>query len=141
MDKDVTIILGEQEQGHVILTKQRLSFWGLGCNVIRFDDGNGIIDFLTILRDADFLFDRQYVVVASLSMPRMDGLEVLKAMKQDHDFKNIPVIMLTDGRGGVNIADCLDAGCDTILSLPLKKDAFMHAMVDIGVIQMSPSVS
>lgn len=51
MDKDVTIILGEQ--GHVILTERRLSFWGLGCTVIRFDDGKGIIDFLTILKDAD----------------------------------------------------------------------------------------
>lgn len=137
MDKGITIILGERDCGHAILTERRLSYWGFEYTVIRFDDGRGIVDFLRILKDNNFLFDRQYLVLASYSMPQMDGMEVLKAIKQDMTLKHIPFIMLTDGRGKIDIDDCFDTGCDAILSKPLKKEAFAMALANIGVTEMS----
>ncbi|MBW8035160.1 MAG: response regulator [Planctomycetes bacterium] len=144
MDKDVTIILGGSDKGHFSLFKRYLQRWGFEYPIMRFADSQGILDFLHRAREGDCrLSDRMYILMISMmsfSTRQMDGLAVLKAMKKDPDFKNIPMLMLTDVEDPKNITDCLDAGCDAILSLPLKKEAFIRVMNNIGVIKMSPSI-
>ena len=142
MDKDVTIILGDSDKGHSVLFERELQQWGFKYPVLRFADGQGILDFLNWAREGDCsISDRMYIVMMTLSMPLMGGLDMLKAMKQDPDFKNMPVIILTNTKDEENTADCLDAGCDAVLEKPLGKEAFTRAMVNIGVIKMSFSIS
>ena len=144
MDKDVTIILGDSDEGHAILLERDLQRWGFKYPILRFVDGQSILDFLRRARERDCrLSDRMYIVMMSMmsfSTRQMDGLVVLKTMKQDPDFKNMPVIMLVCTKGEESIRDCLDTGCNAILSKPLEKEAFIRAMANIGVIQVSPSI-
>ncbi|MBW8035161.1 MAG: response regulator [Planctomycetes bacterium] len=137
MDKDVTIILGDSDRGHSVLFKRHLQQWGFKYPILRFSDGQGVLDFLHWAREGDCrISDRMYLVMMTLSMLLMGGLDVLKAMKQDPDFKNMPVIILTNTKDEKNTADCLDAGCDAILEKPLEKEAFTRALANIGVIKM-----
>lgn len=138
MDKEITIILGDSDRGHSVLFERELQQWGFKYPILRFSDGQGVLDFLHWAREGDCrISDRMYIVMMTL----MGGLDVLTAMKHDPDFKNMPVIILTNTKDEKNTADCLDAGCDAILSKPLKKEAFARALANIGVIQMSFSIA
>ena len=142
MDKDVTIILGDSDRGHSVLFERELQQWGFKYPILRFADGQGVLDFLRWAREGDCrISDRMYLVMMTLSMPLMGGLDVLKAMKQDPDFKNMPVIILTNTKDEENIAACLDAGCDAVLKKPVEKEAFTRAMVNTGAFKMSFSIS
>lgn len=56
------------------------------------------------------------LVFADLTMPNMDGLELLKAMKQDSDLRNIPVLMISGASDMNRIGECLEAGAEDYIT-------------------------
>lgn len=135
MDNDVTIIISEGDEGHFILTKRNILRWGVKCPIIRFGDGWGILDFLAAAREGDCLANRKYILLLSLSMHNVDCLEVLRALKKDPDFKDIPTMVLTTAADSKVTEECLKLGCDGILSKPLERDIFLQALDNIGTSQ------
>ena len=136
MDQDVTIILGENDKVSAALIGRHLRHWGFDCPVMHFGDGQGILDFLHIAKEGDCrLSDRRYIVLMSLSMPRVGGLETLEAMKQDADLAKIPVLIMTAVKDEKNTRASLAAGCDAVLAKPLEKEAFARALANFGVIK------
>jgi CheY-like chemotaxis protein len=135
MDKDVTIILGEGDEVDATLVRRHLRHWGYDCSVTYFGDGEEVLDFLNILKDSGFLFERRYIVMMSLSMPRLGGLEVLEVMKQDAELAKIPVLIITAVKDEENIRASLAAGCNAVLAKPLEKEAFIRALANFGVIK------
>ena len=135
MDKDVTIILGEGDEVDANLVRRHLLHWGYDCSVMYFGDGEEVLDFLTILKDSGLLYDRRYIVMMSLSMPRTGGLEVLEVMKLDAELAKIPVLIITAVKDEENIRASLAAGCNAVLAKPLEKEAFARALANFGVIK------
>ena len=132
MDNDVTIIIGENNDGHFVLTKRNIIRWGIKWPIIRFGEGRGILDFLAAVRDAKCLANRKYVLLLSLSMHNVDCLEVLRALKDDPDFKDIPTMVLTSAADSKVTEECLKLGCDGILSKPLERKIFFQTLDNIG---------
>ncbi len=133
MDDKITIIIGESDEGHFILTKRNILRWGIKWPIIRFGEGRGILDFLRAARDGDCLASRRYVLLMAISMPDMDGLEVLRVLKGDPDFKHIPAMILTTAKDSKTVKDCLELGCDGLLSKPLDRESFFQALDNVGV--------
>ena len=133
MNNDVTIIVGENNNGHFILTKRYIIRWGIKWPIIHFRDGRGILDFLAAARQTGCLANRRYVLLLSLSMHNIDGLKVLRILKSDPDFKNIPVIILTTAEDSETTVECIKLGCDGILSKPLDRKIFFQALDNVGV--------
>jgi CheY-like chemotaxis protein len=59
------------------------------------------------------------LVVLDLGLPDRPGLDVVRAMRQDLDLKDTPVIALTGRVGDQERRACLDAGCDRYLAKPV----------------------
>lgn len=135
MDNDVTIIISEGDEGHFILTKRNILRWGVKCPIIRFGDGWGILDFLVAARKGDCLANRKYILLLSLSTHNVDCLEVLRVLKKDPDFKDIPTMILTTTADSEVTEECLKLGCDGILSKPLERNIFLQALDNIGTSQ------
>lgn len=132
MDNNITIIIGENNEGHFVLTKRNILRWGINWPIIRFGDGRGILDFLDAVRQAKCLTNRKYVLLLSLSMHNVDGLEVLRVLKSDPDFRDIPAMILTTVKDTKITKECLKLGCDGILSKPLDRKTFLQALSDLG---------
>ena len=132
MDNDVTIIISENDDGHFVLTKRNIIRWGIKWPIIRFGDGWGVLDFLAAAREGECLVNRRYILLLSLSTHNADCLEVLRVLKKDPDFKDIPTMVLTTAMDSKVTKECLKLGCDGILSKPLERNIFFQALDNIG---------
>jgi CheY-like chemotaxis protein len=50
------------------------------------------------------------VIILDIFMPELDGIEVLKILKTDPEFKKIPILMLTTASEIKTIKECLERG-------------------------------
>lgn len=66
-------------------------------------------------------------------MPKMDGLEVLAAIRSDADLKNIPVVMLTSSREEPDLRKCYELGVNAYVVKPVEFSDFIDAIKHVGV--------
>lgn len=81
------------------------------------EDGNQAWDRL---QDANVLYD---LIVLDRMMPGMDGLTLLKKLKQEPRYRNTPVIMQTAAAAPEQVAEGLAAGAYYYLTKPYEPDA------------------
>ncbi len=83
----------------------------------------------------------RYVLLLDIRMPKVDGKEVLRRMKEDEELKTIPVIMLTTTDDTSEIARCYDMGCSFYVVKPADYNMFMDAVNNLGTLLSLQGVS
>lgn len=58
------------------------------------------------------------LIVSDWNMPKMDGLELLKAVRADDNYKNIPFLMITAENRKENVVDAIQAGTSEFIAKP-----------------------
>lgn len=71
------------------------------------------------------------LVVSDVLMPKMDGYEVLQALKGSEETKNIPVIMLSSLELETDISKGLSLGAAHYLTKPLQRDVLLECIKTI----------
>lgn len=72
------------------------------------------------------------VVLLDLKMPKVDGLEVLRIIKQDAHLKAIPIVMLTSSREESDLVTSYDLGVNAYVVKPVNFKSFVSAVQEIG---------
>jgi CheY-like chemotaxis protein len=72
------------------------------------------------------------MVLLDLKLPKVDGLEVLRAIKGDPRTKVIPVIVLTSSKEEKDIVESYRLGVNSYIVKPVDFDKFVEAVKDIG---------
>jgi len=95
-------------------------------------DGREALEFLRRqgARFADV--PRPNLILLDLNMPRMDGREFLAAIKQDHDLRDIPVVVLTTSDVERDIAASYHLGAAGYITKPVDINQFMAAIRLLG---------
>ena len=70
-------------------------------------------------------------ILLDLNMPKKDGREVLKEIKQHPIFKRIPIIVFTTTKNDVEIKRCYDLGANTYVVKPVTFDALSKVVEEI----------
>jgi len=73
------------------------------------------------------------VVLLDLKLPKVDGLEVLAAIKGDAQRRHIPVVMLTSSREERDLVQSYDLGVNAFVVKPVDFGAFFEAIQDLGM--------
>jgi two-component system chemotaxis response regulator CheY len=73
------------------------------------------------------------LVLADWNMPEMNGLELLKQLRQDPGLSSLKVIMVTTETEMNHMASALEAGADEYVMKPFTKDILMEKLELIGV--------
>ena len=73
------------------------------------------------------------VVLLDLKMPRVDGLEVLRQIKNDGSLKMTPVVMLTSSQNNDDMVACYQAGANAYVVKPIVFEEFMAAILQLAV--------
>jgi CheY-like chemotaxis protein len=73
------------------------------------------------------------VVFLDLKMPKVDGIEVLKTIKNDSDLQHIPVVMLTSSREERDLAQSYALGANAYVVKPVEFHQFINAVKELGV--------
>ena len=77
----VTIVLAEDDDGHAALIQRNLERAGLANGFIRCKDGQEALDYFRGEGARGAGFDPSVLLLLDIKMPRIDGVEVLRAMK------------------------------------------------------------
>ena len=93
-------------------------------------DGVQAMDFLR-QRGAYHDAPRPRLVLLDLNLPRKDGREVLREMKDDRDLRRIPVVVLTTSKADSDISRAYELHANCYLQKPLELDGFINIVKSI----------
>lgn len=127
MDKEVHILLIEDNPGDILLTLEAFKEVRLKNTVTVLKDGEEALLYLR--RQGQYRDARMPdIVLLDINLPKVDGKEVLAAIKHDDSLKTIPVVMLTtsDSEKDVMDAYCNHANC--YITKPVDFGKFMEVV-------------
>ena len=119
MTQEVVIIIAEDDAGHARLIEKNLGRVGLHNPIQRFENGQDVLDFL--FRRGPGLHrkrDTAYLLLLDIRMPKVDGVEALRQIKEDASLRKLPVIMLTTTDDPREIERCHLLGCNSYIVKP-----------------------
>jgi len=134
MKSETTIIIAEDNEGHVLLVKKNLRRAGIKNEILHFSNGQDLLDFL--FQQGENQNGKQYLLLLDIRMPKVDGIEVLRQIKQDKRFQKMPVIMLTTTDNPQEIDRCYELGCNVYITKPVDYEKFMEAINRLGLFIM-----
>jgi CheY-like chemotaxis protein len=128
-----SILLAEDNPNDVELTLAAFSEYNLVNEVFVVSDGEEALDYLH--RRGRFKArpnGNPAVILLDLKMPKVDGLEVLRAIKQDDKLRSIPVVMLTSSREEPDLHRSYQLGVNAYVVKPVDFRSFTDAVKQLG---------
>jgi two-component system response regulator len=77
--------------------------------------------------------DAPKLVLLDLKLPKVDGLEVLRTLKQDERTRSIPVVVVTSSGEDPDIRAAYDLGANSYVVKPVDFEAFSEAVIQLGL--------
>jgi CheY-like chemotaxis protein len=121
------ILLIEDDDVDAITTKRALKEIKVSNELIHKLDGE---DGLNYLKDGNA---KPCVILLDLNMPKMNGFEFLREIKNDENLKKIPVIVLTTSDTDQNILDSYQLGVAGYITKPVDYHQFVEAMKTVDM--------
>ena len=136
----VSIVLIEDDDGHATLVERNLRRAGISNGFLRFSDGQQALDYFFGDPPSGDVAGKypprqdlmNFVVLLDLKMPRVDGFEVLRRLKDSPSTAAVPVIVLTTTDDPREIERCYELGCNVYITKPVEYDAFIEAVRRLG---------
>lgn len=130
MRRSSYILVVEDNEDDVVLLKRAMIKARVDRQVIVVHDGELALDFL-LGPDGQTLGPPE-VVLLDLQLPRLSGLETLKALRQDERTRYLPVVILTSSNEGRDIRDSYAAGANGYVRKPLAFEHFVESLESLG---------
>ena len=128
------ILLVEDNPNDAELTMEALAEHNLANDVVWVHDGEEALDYLYRRgRYAERGEERLAVVLLDLKLPKVDGLEVLRTIKDDERLRTVPVVVLTSSHEERDMVDSYRLGVNAYVVKPVKFGDFMVAIKELGV--------
>lgn len=137
MKKEVVILIAEDDEGHASLIRKNLKRAGVSNEIQHFKDGQETLDFLM---DTNNGHHRQsgtaYLLLLDIRMPKVDGVEVLRQIKDDEELRKMPVIMITTTDDPREVENCHRLGCSNYITKPIDYEKFVESIRQLGLFLM-----
>ena len=132
---EVEILLVEDNPHDAELALRALKKNNLANSVVVVTDGEEALDFI-FARGA---FSQRKVgngpkvILLDLKLPKVDGLQVLRAIKGDSRTQSIPVVVLTSSTEEKDIVDSYRLGVNSYIVKPVDFEKFTGAVCGLGM--------
>ena len=143
MTGEVTLLVADDDEGHALLVSRNLRRGGLDNEMLFFRDGQEVLDFLLGQGPCPHRqAGHPYLLLLDIRMPKVDGVDVLRAVKADPVLRRMPVFMVTTTDDPREISRCHDLGCNGYLTKPVLYERFVECVKQLGgflgVLQVPP---
>jgi CheY-like chemotaxis protein len=130
----LTILLVEDNDDHAEVVGRSLERHRVANAIHRVSDGEAALDYL--LHRGPYLdpatSPRPNLILLDLRLPKVDGMEVLRQIKQSPALHRIPVVMLTTSAAEQDVGRAYDLHANSYLVKPVNFEGFDRMMHDLG---------
>jgi CheY-like chemotaxis protein len=131
LDKPVEILLVEDNEGDVGLIEEVFEEAKIRNNLHVAEDGEEAMLYLH--GEGKFSGSpRPDIILLDLNLPKKDGREVLREIKEDNTLRNIPVVILMTSNAEKDILRAYDLHANAYINKPLDFDQFIKVVESIG---------
>ena len=126
----IEILLVEDNPGDVLLTREAMKAGKLRNRLSVVGDG---VDALAFLRRQGSFADapRPDLILLDLNLPRKDGREVLAEIKEDPQFRTIPVVVLTTSAAEQDVERAYNLHANCYITKPVDFNQFMNVIEQV----------
>ncbi|HKJ49301.1 MAG TPA: response regulator [Christiangramia sp.] len=125
MKQKLNVLFIEDDEIEVMKLHRTLNSQGINHIINEAQDGEEAIKFL---RTTTKLPD---LILLDLNMPKMNGIEFLKILKDDKVLKYIPTIILTTSNNRKDVLECYKVGIAGYMIKPLKYDDYVEKLTSL----------
>lgn len=135
---EIEILLVEDSVHDAEMTIRALKKSNVTNKITHLKDGSQALDFLFGRKEYENrdTSNKPKIILLDLKMPKVNGLEVLKAVKESELTRTIPVVVLTSSKEGPDIDKAYELGVNSYIVKPVDFDGFMKAVGDVGLYWM-----
>lgn len=128
--KGIHILLVEDNEGDILLTTETLEESRIINNLSTVRNGKEALDFVFKRGKYEQRVEPDLILL-DINLPLKSGHEVLQIVKNDEQFKHIPVIMLTTSSSEKDIRLSLQHRANSYITKPLEVKDFLNAILKI----------
>lgn len=144
----ITILICDDDEDDRMLTQQALEDAHISNNVRFVEDGEQLLDYL--YQRGSYAGEtgaapRPGLILLDLNMPKMDGREALKTIKEDPTLSDIPVVVLSTSRMDQDITRSYQLGVNSFITKPVTFSGLVEAMNVLGrywleIVELPPPI-
>ncbi|MBL7919945.1 MAG: response regulator [Bacteroidia bacterium] len=132
---NIEIVLVEDSLEDANLVIRSLKKHNISNSIIHLKDGAEALDF--IFAEGEYtsrkIEDKPKLILLDLKMPKVDGLEVLRAIKTDPRTKTIPIVIMTSSREDRDLLESYELGVNSYVVKPVSFENFAQAVAELGM--------
>jgi len=129
----VDILLVEDNPTDAELTMRALRKGNIANHITWVKDGAEALEF--IFRNGAYAGrpdQNPRLILLDLKLPKVDGIEVLRRIKEDEQTRAIPVVMVTSSEEGRDIAESYNLGVNSYVVKPVEFEQFSETVAKAG---------
>ena len=128
--RQIEVLLVEDDPGDVLMTREAFEDYKLRNQLHVVNDGADAMAFLR--REGEYAeAPRPDLILLDLNLPRMDGREVLQAVKSDAELASIPVVVLTTSEAEEDILRSYSLHANAYVTKPVDFERFIEVVRQI----------
>lgn len=130
----MTILLADDDPDDRMLTRDAFQESHLRNTLEMVEDGEELLDYLNHRESyaGDAARPRPGLILLDLNMPRKDGREALKEIKNNPELRRIPIVVLTTSKAEEDILRTYDLGVNSFVVKPVTFEALVDVLKTIG---------
>ena len=135
MNRGSVILLVEDNDADAELTLMAFAEAHVSNSIVRVCDGLEALDYLFAggAYGGRSVENLPAMVLLDLNMPRLDGIDVLKAIRSDARTKHLPVIILTSSDQDRDRLAAYEHHANSYVRKPVEYDSFVNAARELGM--------
>lgn len=131
---NVELLLVEDSPTDAKLVKRTFEKYNMANKFFWVKDGEEALDFMFARGDYEKrkVEDLPRVILLDLKLPKIGGIEVLRALREDERTSKVPVVVMTSSREEQDVIDIYALGTNSYIVKPVEFEQFMTAVKDVG---------
>jgi CheY-like chemotaxis protein len=127
LSRQIEVLLVEDDPGDVLMTREAFKDYKVTNRLHVVQDGADAMAFLR--HEGDYVgAPRPDLVLLDLNLPRMDGREVLQAIKSDAELASIPVVVLTTSEAEEDVLRSYSLHANAYVTKPVDFERFIDVV-------------
>ena len=126
----ITILMADDDEDDRMFAKDALDEARLSNEMYTVENGEELMDYLHHRGNYDDVkaSPRPGLILLDLNMPKKDGREALKEIKDDPELRRIPIVVLTTSKAQEDIYRTYDLGVNSFITKPVSFEGLVEVM-------------